>query len=63
MKGTHDRSGPKLPATGRTFEIRGVAVGQLSDGLVTRNTDYWNREGLLVELGFLPGRVVVGSHT
>jgi steroid delta-isomerase-like uncharacterized protein len=59
MKGTHDLSGPKLPATGKRYEIHGVSVGELREGKVVRNTDYWNREAFLRQIGLMPPPEVV----
>ncbi len=54
MKGTQNGTGYDLPPTGRRFEIHGVSVGEMRDGKVVRNTDYWNRLGLLKQLGLVP---------
>ena len=42
MKGTHDGSRPALAATNKPYAIRGVSVGELRDGKILRNTDYWS---------------------
>jgi steroid delta-isomerase-like uncharacterized protein len=54
MKGTHDRSGPQLQATGKPYRIRGVSVGELRDGRISRNTDYWSLAELLIQIGLMP---------
>lgn len=54
MKGTHDRSSPQVPATGRRFSLRGVSVGEREGGRIRRNTDYWNLTELLVQVGLTP---------
>lgn len=54
MRGTHDRSGPKLPATGKTFTVPGVSIGEVRDGLIVRNTDYWSLATFLVQAGLMP---------
>jgi hypothetical protein len=44
-----------IPATGRSFVLRGVSVGSVSpDGLVESHRDYWDMTGFLVHLGVLP---------
>lgn len=53
MRGTHDRSGAMAPATGKPFMIHGVSVGELRDGKITRNTDYWNMPEFLVQIGLM----------
>ena len=51
-RGSNNGAIGPLPGSGRTFEIRGVAVGRVSeDGLVTTHRDYWDLAGLLAQLG------------
>jgi steroid delta-isomerase-like uncharacterized protein len=57
MKGTHDGSSPQLPASGKPFAIHGVSVGELEDGKIKRNTDYWNMAEFLVQIGAMPAPV------
>jgi SnoaL-like polyketide cyclase len=54
MKGTHDRSSRRLQATGLPFSVRGVSVGELKDGRIVRNTDYWNVAELLNQIRVTP---------
>lgn len=54
MRGTHDRSGPQMPATGKPIAIHGVSVGTLEDGKISKNTDYWNMGEFLVQIGVMP---------
>jgi steroid delta-isomerase-like uncharacterized protein len=54
MKGTHDRSSRRLRATGLPFSVRGVSVGELEDGRIVRNTDYWNVAELLSQVRVAP---------
>lgn len=52
MLGTNDRALPGVPATGRSFHIRGASVGKLdSNGLIVENRDYYNLAELLTQLG------------
>ena len=53
MRGSHDRSGPTLPATGKPFLIHGVSVGELRNGTIARNTDYWNMGEFLMQVGLM----------
>jgi steroid delta-isomerase-like uncharacterized protein len=53
MRGTHDRSGPMLPATGKPISVRGISMGELRDGKITRNTDYWNMTEFLMQVGVM----------
>jgi|SRR6266700_5734725 len=55
MRGTHDRSGPRLAATGKPFAVRGVSVGRTVNGLIAENRDYWSLATLLVQVGAMPG--------
>jgi steroid delta-isomerase-like uncharacterized protein len=55
MLGTNDRALPGVPATGRSFRIRGASVGKLdSSGLIVENRDYYNLAELLTQLGIPP---------
>ncbi len=54
MRGTHDRSGPRLAATGKPFEIRGASVGRTVSGLIAENRDYWSLLTLLTQVGAAP---------
>jgi steroid delta-isomerase-like uncharacterized protein len=54
MSGTHQGDLPGMPATGRSFSVRGATVLQLADGLISRNSDYWDMATLLGQLGLMP---------
>ena len=55
MLGTNDRALPGVPATGRSFRVRGASVGKLdSSGLIVENRDYYNLMELLTQLGLPP---------
>jgi steroid delta-isomerase-like uncharacterized protein len=56
MRGTHNRSGPSspVPATGKQYAIHGVSVGELRNGKITRNTDYWTLTEFLIQVGLMP---------
>jgi len=55
MLGTNDRALPGVPATGRSFHVRGASVGKLdSSGLIVENRDYYNLAELLTQLGLPP---------
>jgi len=58
MSGTHDNGDPEhgMPATGRSFQIRGVSVGQVRDGWIVQNRDYWNLANFLQQVGLMPAR-------
>jgi len=54
MLGTNDRALPGVPATGRSFRVRGASVGKLdSSGLIVENRDYYNLAELLTQLGIV----------
>ena len=54
MKGTNDRSSELLPATGKPFAIRGVSVGEIENGKIKVNTDYWSLAEFLSQVGAMP---------
>jgi steroid delta-isomerase-like uncharacterized protein len=44
-----------LPATNKTYRVHGASIGEVDEnGLVLRNTDYWNMADFLVQLEILP---------
>ena len=54
LVGTNDRDLPGLPATGRTFRVRGASVGRIdSEGKILGNRDYYNLAEMLIQLGRL----------
>jgi steroid delta-isomerase-like uncharacterized protein len=54
MQGTNDRSSELLPATGQPFAIRGVSVGEIENGKIKVNTDYWSLAEFLTQVGLMP---------
>jgi steroid delta-isomerase-like uncharacterized protein len=55
MLGTNDRELPGIPATGRSFRVRGASFGKLdSSGLIVETRDYYNLAELLTQLGIPP---------
>ena len=61
LKGTHDGSTPRLPASQKQFAIHGVSVGELENGKIKRNTDYWNMVEFLVQIGAMPAPTAAGT--
>ena len=46
-----------IPATGKTFKLRGVSIGRRSpDGKVVSHKDYWDLAGYLRNIGLFPGQ-------
>ena len=55
MLGTNDRERRGVPATGRSFRVRGASIGRLdTSGRIVENRDYYNLAELLTQLGILP---------
>ena len=55
MLGTNDRALPGVPATGRSFRVRGASIGRLdASGRIVENRDYYNLAELLTQLGMPP---------
>ena len=55
MLGTNDRELAGVPATGRSFRVRGASIGRLNaSGRIVENRDYYNLAELLTQLGILP---------
>ena len=47
VSGTHTGNWPNLPATGKSFSSRGVSVGELRDGKIKQDTDYYDGSSLI----------------
>lgn len=60
LKGTNDR-GSVFPATDKPFAIHGVSVGELEDGKIKRNTDYWSLGEFLMQVGLMPQPAGAGA--
>ena len=55
MTGTNDRELPGVPATGRSFRVRGASVGKLDTrGRISENRDYYNLAEMFAQLGIQP---------
>ncbi|MBN1791964.1 MAG: nuclear transport factor 2 family protein [Bacteroidales bacterium] len=40
-----------LPATNKYFELRGLTIMVIKNGLITRNSDYWDWNSFLIGIG------------
>lgn len=49
---TGDWSG--IPATGKSYSIRGASLMELHQGKISRETSYWNLASFLQQLGLMP---------
>ena len=55
MTGTNDRDVQGVPATGRSFRVRGASVGKLdASGRIVENRDYYNLAEMFAQLGIQP---------
>jgi steroid delta-isomerase-like uncharacterized protein len=55
MTGTNDREVQGIPATGRSFRVRGASIGKLDpNGRIVENRDYYNLAEMLAQLGIQP---------
>jgi steroid delta-isomerase-like uncharacterized protein len=53
MTGTLSGNSPELPATGKSFSVRGATIAQLKDGKIQRNADYWDLATFLRQVGLM----------
>jgi steroid delta-isomerase-like uncharacterized protein len=53
MTGTQTGALPDLPATGKSFSVRGATIAQLKDGRILRSADYWDAATFLRQLGIM----------
>ena len=54
MTGTHAGELGGIPATGKRFSLRGASIGELREGKISRNSDYYNAVSFLQQVGLLP---------
>ena len=54
MTGTHAGDTPELPATGKSFSVRGTSIIQMRNGKLSRQSDYWNLMSFLQQVGLIP---------
>jgi steroid delta-isomerase-like uncharacterized protein len=54
MSGTHKGDLPGIPATGRSFSVRGACITELKGGKIKRNTDYYDMASFLKQIGAMP---------
>jgi steroid delta-isomerase-like uncharacterized protein len=52
MTGTHSGDLPGMPASGKTFSLRGVSTFDLRGSRVSRCSDYWDLAWFRKQLGF-----------
>jgi len=53
--GTNTGSLAGIPATNRSVVVEGCDVGEDGDdGLIRRETDYWNEASMMRQLGLVP---------
>jgi len=53
ISGTHKGDLPGMPATNKTFSIRGATILELRLGKIKRNSDYWDLATFLKEVGLM----------
>jgi steroid delta-isomerase-like uncharacterized protein len=53
---THSAEFMGLPGSGRKFDIEGVRVFEMKDGLIAYERRYYDFTGLLIQLGVLRGK-------
>ena len=54
MSGTQTGDYPDLPATGKSFSVRGASIALIKDGKFERWTDYYDGYSFLKQLGVIP---------
>jgi steroid delta-isomerase-like uncharacterized protein len=59
MRGVHTGPMGDIPATGKKFQVTGMAITRVVDGKIIEDETYWNVLGLYNQLGFtlLPPKV------
>jgi steroid delta-isomerase-like uncharacterized protein len=54
MTGTQTGNLADLPATGKSFSVRGASIVQIKEGKIIRWTDYYDSFSFLKQLGVIP---------
>lgn len=62
FSGTQKGDFPGIPATGRSFSVRGVSILQVRNGKVSSRTDYWDSATMLRQLGVIPTQATRNVH-
>jgi steroid delta-isomerase-like uncharacterized protein len=52
MRGIHTGPMGEIPATGKSFQVTGMAITKVKDGKIIEDNTYWNVWGLYNQLGF-----------
>lgn len=56
FKGEHVSDLPGMPATGKSYAVRGASIAKIRDGRICYSADYWSLNQLMEQLGFaVPG--------
>ena len=55
-RGTHKGEFQGIPATGKKIEVRGVAIARLTGGKFVEGWGYYDRLGMMQQLGVIPSR-------
>jgi steroid delta-isomerase-like uncharacterized protein len=50
-RGRQTKDLPGLPATNKSFEVRGATVVDFTDGKISRNSDYWDLATYMKQVG------------
>ena len=53
MDGRHVKDLPGMPATQRSFSVRGASIAEVADGQIIHNRDFWNLHDLMRQLDLL----------
>jgi steroid delta-isomerase-like uncharacterized protein len=53
MSGTHKGDLPGMPATNKTFSLRGASICEMHEGKIKRNSDYWDMVTFLKQIGLM----------
>lgn len=52
FEGEHKSDLPGMPATGKSYAVRGASIAKVRDGKICYSADYWSLGQLLEQLGF-----------
>jgi len=62
MKGTQTGNMGDIPASGKSFSVRGASIALIKDGEIIRWTDYYDSFSFLKQLGVIPSKDPVKNN-
>ena len=62
FKGVHTADLPGMPATGKSYAVRGASIARVRENKICYSADYWSLNQLLEQLGLVPSPQELPPH-